>query len=276
MEILLFLIPNLFISDGQDSAEGPPYLQYEEVFPTRESNALIGGVLTVDENGAEAPATLQTEQNQDETSLLNLHEMPIFGDDFSKKIHEEITEEPNGRKKTELRHQTRPNLSQVTQRFFESGMRADPNDPTFARRRRIFRHQNRMNQMMRARGQVFVSDMEQAAATTEPQKGPILATLDRRPNRPSFHHLGPPEGAIARGGPPYGNRQQINRRMGGAILENMQEMIGLAKNEVGVLRELAKNITENGKELNLWEILDAVNATVTENPTSGIARLMKR
>ena len=38
-----------FISDGKDP-EGPPYIQYEEVPPTRESNALIGSLLTVDEN----------------------------------------------------------------------------------------------------------------------------------------------------------------------------------------------------------------------------------
>ena len=37
------------ISDGKDP-EGPPYIQYEEVPPTRESNALIGSLLTVDEN----------------------------------------------------------------------------------------------------------------------------------------------------------------------------------------------------------------------------------
>ena len=73
----------------------------------------------------------------------------------------------------------------------------------------------------------------------------------------------------------------INRRMGNAgnkigVLENMQEMISLAKSEVGVLRELARNVTDSGKELNLWEILDAVNATVSDNPNSGIAKLMKR
>ena len=56
----------------------------------------------------------------------------------------------------------------------------------------------------------------------------------------------------------------------------MQDMISLAKSEVGVLRDLAKNITESGKELNLWEILDAVNATVADNPNSGIGRLMRR
>merc|ERR1719273_1675617 len=84
-----------------------------------------------------------------------------------------------------------------------------------------------------------------------------------------------------------GQQQQapINRRMGGTggnggnkigVLENMQEMISLAKSEVGVLRELARNVTDSGKELNLWEILDAVNATVSDNPNSGIAKLMRR
>ena len=68
--------------------------------------------------------------------------------------------------------------------------------------------------------------------------------------------------------------QQIGKRVG--VLENMQQMITLAKNEIAVLRNLAKNITDNGKEVNLWEILDAVNATVVDNPDSGIARLMRR
>ena len=56
----------------------------------------------------------------------------------------------------------------------------------------------------------------------------------------------------------------------------MQEMITLAKNEIAVLRDLAKNITDSGKELNLWEILDAVNSTVADNPNSGMAKLMRR
>ena len=101
-----------------------------------------------------------------------------------------------------------------------------------------------------------------------------LATLDRRPNRPSFHHLGPPPGSHMPG-PPYLNRPQIGKRMGG-VLQNVQEMITLAKSEVGVLRDLAKNITESGKELNLWEVMDAVNTTVSDNPNSGIAKLMRR
>ena len=93
--------------------------------------------------------------------------------------------------------------------------------------------------------------------------------------------------ASRRGGPPYVRYQnqrqqqnnnpsvaQIGKRFG--VLENMQEMISLAKNEIAVLRDLAKNITDDGKELNLWEILDAVNSTVVDNPDSGIARLMRR
>ena len=91
--------------------------------------------------------------------------------------------------------------------------------------------------------------------------------------------------ASRRGGPPYvryqsnqrihqQTNQQIGKRIG--VLENMQEMITLAKNEIAVLRNLAKNITDDGKELNLWEILNAVNSTVVENPDSGIARLMRR
>ena len=88
--------------------------------------------------------------------------------------------------------------------------------------------------------------------------------------------MGPPPGSHMRG-PPYiqSTQPQISRRMGG-LVENFQEMITLAKSEVGILRELARNITDSGKELNLWEVLDAVNATVSDNPNSGIGRLMRR
>ena len=107
------------------------------------------------------------------------------------------------------------------------------------------------------------------------KKGATLATLDRRPNRPPFHHMGPLP-ASRRGGPyvNYQPQQNIGKRMG--VLANMQDMITLAKNEIGVLRDLAKNITDSGKELNLWEVLAAVNSTVADNPNSGIGKLMKR
>ena len=62
---------------------------------------------------------------------------------------------------------------------------------------------------------------------------------------------------------------------GSGVLENIQDMISLAKSEVGVLRELARNVTDSGKELNLWEILDAINATVLDNPNSGIAKVLR-
>jgi hypothetical protein len=107
-----------------------------------------------------------------------------------------------------------------------------------------------------------------------PPRAATLATLDRRPNRPAFHHLGPGphRRPLFRGPPPPA---QFNRRMGG-LMENVQDMLTLAKSEVGALRELARNITDSGKELNLWEVLDAVNGTVRDNPESGIAKLMTR
>lgn len=225
-------------------------MQYEEVLPTRESNALQNPLLTVEENTAQEKLDYD---NMDANMLLNLEGLGI---DFSKKIEEEITEEPS---------QNFQN-GDVNQRFFSSGMKADPNDANFqinGRRRMMLRPR------MRPRGQLYVTDG---------QKGATLATLDRRPNRPPFHHMGPNPHMR---GPPYLNQQQqnpepqIQRRMGG-VLENMQEMITLAKSEVGVLRELARNITDSGKELNLWEVLDAVNATVSDNPNSGIAKLMRR
>ena len=48
-------IPKFYISESQDP-EGPPYIPYEEILPTKESNALIGGILTVDENRGDVPA----------------------------------------------------------------------------------------------------------------------------------------------------------------------------------------------------------------------------
>ena len=37
---------------------------------------------------------------------------------------------------------------------------------------------------------------------------------------------------------------------------------------------LYRNITESGSDVNLWEILAAVNSTVRQNPDSSIAQLM--
>ena len=80
----------IFFLDEKDP-EGPPYIQYEEVPPTRESNALIGSLLTVDENRADVPAIQLGPENGvpgaidydsedfDENMLLNLDGIGIFG-----------------------------------------------------------------------------------------------------------------------------------------------------------------------------------------------------
>ena len=164
----------------------------------------------------------------------------FLGDDFSKKIEEEITEEPVRTGYPGANVQKRPTVSPsdlVQQRFFESGMRADPNDPNFGRSQNNQNIQNNQNNQniqniqnnqnnqkirrrfrprlhMRPRGQfqqnqqqiqqnqqiqkqqkVFVSDydtgLENKGALS---RGATLATLDRRPNRPAFHHMGPPPG----------------------------------------------------------------------------------
>ncbi len=142
----------------------------------------------------------------------------------------------------------------VTQRFFESGMRANPNDPNFPRRK-LFRP--RMRYRMRPRGQhplhgVFVKDeLVQERIDGEPKSPPrppvrgsdTLSNLDRRPGRPAFHHMGPPRapgGMHFRRPPgvPQGSPYQgpvFQRRMGG-LMENFHEMITLAKSEVGVLK----------------------------------------
>ena len=133
------MISSIF-SEGQDP-EGPPYIQYEEILPTKESNALLGGVLTVDENRADIPAkTEETPQLQydyedlDENMLLNLEGIGVFGTDFSKKVEEEITDEP----KVVLDVQN-PEEQEVQQRFFESGMRADSQEVYFQRNQPIRR-----------------------------------------------------------------------------------------------------------------------------------------
>ena len=50
----------------------------------------------------------------------------------------------------------------------------------------------------------------------------------------------------------------------------------LAKEEVAVLRDIARNISLSGKEVNLWEVMNAVNATIRENPNSPVAGLVRR
>ena len=150
-------------------------------------------------------------------------------------------------------------------------------------------------------------------------KGPGLATIDRRPGRPVFHHQGPiglrPFGrrrfrpgsgqAQARQGAPSGgamsqghrghNKDQVatetqqmmmiqKRKMLAEmsskkqeeILSNFDSFLKIAGSEMGLLRNVAKNITSSGKEVNLWEVLSAVNETVRKNPDSSIAQLMAK
>ena len=105
-------------------------------------------MLLVDENRADVPATVANPvidydaDNFDENMLLNLEGIGIFGDDFSKKIQDEITEGPKRHHHQPQREQNNHAGDEVKQRFFESGMRANPNDPTFQRNfqlRRRFR-----------------------------------------------------------------------------------------------------------------------------------------
>ena len=66
--------------------------------------------------------------------LLNLEGIGVFGTDFSKKVEEEITDEP----KVVLDVQN-PEEQEVQQRFFESGMRADSQEVYFQRNQPIRR-----------------------------------------------------------------------------------------------------------------------------------------
>lgn len=58
------------------------------------------------------------------------------------------------------------------------------------------------------------------------------------------------------------------------ILSNFDTFLKIAGSELGALRSVARNITESGSDVNLWEILGAVNETVRKNPDSSIAQLM--
>eukprot|EP00090_Calanus_glacialis_P010330 TRINITY_DN18716_c0_g1_i4.p1 TRINITY_DN18716_c0_g1~~TRINITY_DN18716_c0_g1_i4.p1 ORF type:complete len:751 (-),score=179.00 TRINITY_DN18716_c0_g1_i4:721-2973(-) len=134
---------------------------------------------------------------------------------------------------------------------------------------------------------------------------PGLATIDRRPGRPTFHHQGP-MGNNGMGMRPFGRRRFINPgamrlRQGletpkdqlateslirnkvidtaatqDEILSNFDTFLKLAGSELGSLRNVAKNITQSGKEVNLWEILAAVNETVRKSPDSSISQLMAK
>ena len=50
----------------------------------------------------------------------------------------------------------------------------------------------------------------------------------------------------------------------------------LSRSDVDVITEIATNITNSGKEANLWEILSRVNSTVKGKPNSKLAKLMAR
>ena len=43
-----------------------------------------------------------------------------------------------------------------------------------------------------------------------------------------------------------------------------------------MIAEVARNLTAEGREVNLWQIMTKVNSTVRENPDSSLARLMHR
>lgn len=134
---------------------------------------------------------------------------------------------------------------------------------------------------------------------------PGLATIDRRPGRPTFHHQGP-MGNNGMGMRPFGRRRfrnpsamRLRQGLGAPkdqvatetlirnkfidtavkqdeILSNFDAFLKIAGSELGSLRNVAKNITESGKEVNLWEILAAVNETVRKSPDSSISQLMTK
>ena len=153
-----------------------------------------------------------------------------------------------------------------------------------------------------------VDDDERPVVTRRPQmvgvgeQGPSLATIDRRPGRPTFHHQGP----LGGGGPgmrPFARRRfrqqpsglhnvnqdqiatesfqrkmlmEMTNKKQDEILSNFDSFLKIAGSELGFLRNVAKNITQSGKEVNLWEVLTAVNETVRKNPDSSIAQLMTK
>lgn len=143
----------------------------------------------------------------------------------------------------------------------------------------------------------------------KPEKGGEtgLPTIDRRPGRPAFHHQGPP----SPGGRPANrllNRRLMTRKnrqptamriiqdklqtkeksmvenllqgnveeQHDSILNNFDTFLKLAASELGSLRTVAKNITQSGRDVNLWEVLKAVNNTVRGNPNSNVAQLMSK
>jgi len=61
-----------------------------------------------------------------------------------------------------------------------------------------------------------------------------------------------------------------------AILDNFDQFIKLAGTELLDLKDVAHNITASGGEMNLWDIISAVNSTVREKPGSNIAKLISK
>jgi hypothetical protein len=51
--------------------------------------------------------------------------------------------------------------------------------------------------------------------------------------------------------------------------------VTLAKDEVAVLRDIAHDLSSQGKEVNLWEMMNAINSTLRENPNSPLAGLLQ-
>ena len=154
-----------------------------------------------------------------------------------------------------------------------------------------------------------VDDDERPVVTRRPQmvgvgeQGPSLATIDRRPGRPTFHHQGPLGGGGGPGMRPFARRRfrqqpsglhnvnqdqiatesfhrkmlmEMTNKKQDEILSNFDSFLKIAGSELGFLRNVAKNITQSGKEVNLWEVLTAVNETVRKNPDSSIAQLMTK
>ena len=90
----------------------------------------------------------------------------------------------------------------------------------------------RLNYANGRRTNAYVADSDNSGSTQTNQHN--LGTLDRRPNRPTFHHMGPLP-ASRRGGPPYVNRyqpQQIGKRMG---------VLGTVSNKMSIITFFGHN-----------------------------------
>merc|ERR1719193_1392749 len=61
-----------------------------------------------------------------------------------------------------------------------------------------------------------------------------------------------------------------------AILDNFDSFIKLAGTELLQLKDVAKNISASKGEVDLWQIISSVNSTVRQNPTSNMAKLMRK